>query len=84
MIILNYGLSKGFPAGASGKKKKKKHLPASAGDIRNTGFIPGSGRFPGGGHRNPLQYSCLENSIDRGSWRGTVCRVAESDMTEVT
>ena len=41
-----------------------KNLPAGSGDIRDTGSIPGSGRFPGGGHGNPLQYSCLGNPID--------------------
>ena len=46
-----------------------KNLPASAGDA---GSIPGSGRSPGGGHDNPLQYSCLENPMDRGAWRTTV------------
>ena len=45
-----------------------KNLPAKAGDIRDMGSIPGSGRSPGGGHGNPLQYSCLENSMDRGAW----------------
>ena len=43
-------------------------LPANAGDIRDVGLIPGSGRAPGGGHSNPLQYSCLENPMDRGAW----------------
>ena len=45
-----------------------KNLPANAGDARNMGSIPGSGRSPGVGSGNPLQYSCLENSMDRGSW----------------
>ena len=62
-----------------------KNLPANAGDIRDLGSIPGSGRSPGGGHGNPLQYSCLENSMDRGAWQATVHRVnKELDMTEVT
>jgi len=52
--------------------------PANAGDIRDTGLIPGSGRSPGGGHGNPLQYSCPENSTDRGIWWTTVHRVAKS------
>ena len=53
-----------------------------AGDIRNWGSIPGSGISPGGGNGNPLQYSCLENPMDRGAWRATVRK--ESDTTEVT
>ena len=61
-----------------------KNPPASTGDIRDRGSIPGSGRSPGGGHGNPLQYSCLENPTDRRAWRATVQRVAESDTTEVT
>ena len=55
-----------------------KNLPGNAGDIRDMGSIPGSGRSPGGGHGNPLQYSCLENPMDRGAWRATVHRVSES------
>ena len=55
-----------------------KNLPASAGDIRNAGSIPGLGRSPGRAHGNPLQYSCLENHIDRGAWRATVHGVAKS------
>ena len=46
-----------------------KKPPANAGDARAMGLIPGSGRSPGGGHGNPLQYSCLENSMDRGAWQ---------------
>ena len=45
-----------------------KNLPANAGDIRDAGSIPGSGRSLGGGYGNPLQYSCLENTMDRGEW----------------
>ena len=44
-----------------------KNLPANSGDIRDTGLIPGSGRFPGGRHGKPLKYSCLENPMDRGA-----------------
>ena len=44
-----------------------KNPPANAGDIRDAGSIPESGRSPGGGHSNPLQYSCLENAMDRGA-----------------
>ena len=49
----------GFPSGTSGKEP-----PANAGDVRDMGLIPGSGRSPGEGNGNPLQYSCLENSMD--------------------
>ena len=55
-----------------------KNLPASAGDIRDTGSVPGLGRSPGGGHGNPLQYFCLENPRDRGAWRVMVHGVAKS------
>ena len=43
--------------------------PASAGEVRDVGSIPGLGRSPGGGNGNPLQHSCLENPVDRGTWR---------------
>ena len=49
-----------------------KNLSANAGDLRNVGSNPGSGRSPGGGHGNPLQYSCMENPMDRGAWWATV------------
>ena len=49
--------------------------PAQAGDGRVSGSIPGAGKSPGGGHGNLLQYSCLENPMDRGAWRATVHRV---------
>ena len=52
-----------------------KNPPANAGD---TGSIPGLGRTPGGGHGNPLQYSCLENPMDREAWRAAVHGVSES------
>ena len=55
-----------------------KKPPANTGDIRGMGKILGSGRFPGGGHGNLLQYSCLENPVDRGTWQATVHRVAQS------
>ena len=71
--------TRGFPGGSL-----VKNLPADAGDAGNEGLIPGSGRSPGGGHGNPLQYPCLENPTDRGDWRATVRGVAESDTTEVT
>jgi len=54
------------------------NLPANAGDVRDVGSIPGSGRSSGEGNGNPLQYSCLENSMDRGAWRATVHGVAKS------
>ena len=49
-----------------------KNPPAHGGDARDAGSIPGLGRSPGVGKGNPLQYSCLENSMDRGAWRATV------------
>ena len=54
-----------------------KNPPANGEDAGDSGWIPGSGRSPGGGHGKPLQYSCLENSKDRGAWQAT-----ESDMAE--
>ena len=55
-----------------------KNPPANVGGIRDVGSISGLGRSLGGGHSNPLQYSCLENPMDRGAWRATVHRVAKS------
>ena len=55
-----------------------KNLPANAGEIREVVSIPGLGRFPGGGHGNPLQYSCLENPMDRGTWPAIVHGIAKS------
>ena len=55
-----------------------KNLSASVGDVRDLGSIPGSGRFPRGGHTNPLQYSCLENPTDREGWRTTVHKAAKN------
>ena len=60
-----------------------KNLPADEGDAGELSSIPGSGRPPGEGHGNPLQYSCLEKPMDGGPWPTTVQRVAESDTTEV-
>ena len=54
-----------------------KNLPASAGDLRDSGLNPGSGRSPGEGNGKPLQYSCLENPMDRGAWQATVHRVTQ-------
>ena len=55
-----------------------KNPPANVGDARDEGSVPGWGRFPGGGHGNPLQYSCLENSVDSGAWRATIHGAAKS------
>ena len=55
-----------------------KNPPANARDVRDSGSIPGSGRSPGGGNGNPLQYSCLENPMNRGAWQATVQRIAKS------
>ena len=63
----------GFPGGAV-----VKNSPASVGDARDAGSIPGLGSSPGAGNGNLLQYSCLENPMERGAWRATVHRVAKS------
>ena len=63
----------GFPGGASGKEPA-----ASAGDVRDMGLIPGLRKSPGREHGNSLQYSCLENLMDRGAWGGIVKRVTKS------
>ena len=55
-----------------------KNLPANAEDIKDMGSIPGSGRSPGVGHGNPLEYSCLENPMDRGAWWAMVHRITQS------
>ena len=54
-----------------------KTLTASAGDVRDMGPIPGLVRSPGGEHGNPLQYSCLENPMDRGAWQAAAHRTAQ-------
>ena len=64
---------KGFPGSLV-----VKNTPANAGDIRDVGLIFGSGRFPGGGRGNPLQYSCLENPMVRGAWWATIHEVTKS------
>ena len=61
-----------------------KESACNAGGAGAMGLIPGSGRPPGGGNGNPLQYSCLENPMDRGAWRTAVHVAAESDTTETT
>ena len=60
----------GFPAGSVGKESA-----SNAGDARDIGLIPGMGRSSGGGHGNPLQYSCSENPMDRGAWWATIHRL---------
>ena len=55
-----------------------KNLPANARDLRDTGLVPGSRRSPGGGHGNPLQYSCQKNPMNRGAWWATAHEVAKS------
>ena len=62
----------GFPDGTSDDP------PTNVGDIRDIGFIPGLGKSPGGGHGDPLQYSCLENSINREAWGATAHRVTKN------
>ena len=57
-----------------------KNLLASAGDVREAGLFPGSERSPGEGNGNPLQYSCLENTMDRGAWQATVHGVTKSQI----
>ena len=64
--------------GASLDGSVVKNLPASTGASGDAGSIPGSGRSPGGGHGNPLQYSCLGNPMDRGAWWATVHGVTKS------
>ena len=61
-----------------------KNLPADAGEVRDAGLIPLSRRCPGGGRGNPLQYSYLENPMDREAWQATVHSVIESDTAEQT
>ena len=63
---------------ASGVMLVVKNPPANAGDIRDTGSVPVSRRSPGRGNSNPLQYSCLENPMDKGAWQATVYRVTKS------
>ena len=77
MIHVDVQQKQGLPGWLSGKESA-----SDAKDTEDTGSIPGSGRSPGGGHDNPLQYSCLENPTDRGAWRATFHRVAKSDTTE--
>ena len=76
-IFLVNNLTK-WLSGASQVALVVKNLPASEGDIRDTGSIPGSGRSPGEGHSNPLQYSYLESPMDREAWQATVHGVVKS------
>ena len=69
-VIIKYKPDRGFPS-----RSDSKESACSAGDL---GSVPGLGRFPGEGNGNPLQYSCLENSMDRGTWWGTVHGIAKS------
>ena len=66
-------MSRGFPDGSVSKEST-----CNAGDLGDAGLIPGLGRSPRRGHGNPLQYSCLENPLDRGAWWATVPRVTQS------
>ena len=77
--VLHPTCREGFP-GASAVK----NLPAYAGDTIASGSISGSGRSPGGGNGNPLQYSCLENPMDRGAWRATGRRVLKDSDTALS
>ena len=65
-------------SGASQVTLVVKNPPANAGVVRDADLIPGSGKSPGGGHGNPLQYSCLEHPMDREAWWATVPRVTKS------
>ena len=64
--------------------QRVKNPPANAGDTGDCGSISGSGKSPGGGYGNSLQYSCLENSMDRGAWRATVHGVAKRQTRQST
>ena len=70
--------------GASQVALVVKNPSANEEDVRDVGLIPRLGRSPGGGHGYPLQYSCLENSMDGRAWRATAHSVAESGTTEMT
>ena len=67
----------GFPNGSVAKNQS-----ANTRDTGDTGSVSGMGRSPGGGNGTPLQYSCLENPVDRGAWQATVYGDTESDTTE--
>ena len=74
MVWINKINKRGFPGGSDGKE--------SACNAGGPGLIPESGRSPGEGNGYPLQYSCLENSMNRGAWQATVHGVTKSDTTE--
>ena len=75
-IKLGSGFIKSLPGGSDGKE--------SACNAEDLGSIPGLETSPGEGHGNPLQYFCLENTIDRGAWLATIPGIAESEMPEAT
>ena len=77
-LVITLQDKKIFYVGALQMELVVKNLPANARDKKDMGLIPGSGRSPGGGHGNPLQYSCLENPMNRGAWWAIVHRVAHS------
>ena len=90
MLQLGEGLTKkkhslfsvrevGFPGGASGKEPV-----CQCRRCKTHGFDPWVRKIPGGGHGNPLQFSCLKNPMERGAWQATVQWVAELDITEAT
>ena len=72
-LMLCISHHRGFPGGSV-----VKNLPTNVGDTGDADSIPMSGRSPGGGNGNPLQYSCLENSMDRRTWQATVLRITKS------
>ena len=74
---MNMCMCLGFPGGSVGKESA-----CNVGDTGDVGSVLGLGRSPRGGHGNPLQYSCLENPMDRGTWWATVRGRKELDMTE--
>ena len=76
-FVMSPPIRMGFPGGASGEEPNP---PANAGDLRDMGSVPESGRSPGGDHSNPLQYSCLENPMDTGAWKAMISRVAKSQI----
>ena len=80
VVVQEFGVS----CGLSRVALMVKNPPASAGDVRDSGLIPWSGRSPGGGNGNPVQYACLENPMDRGAWWATDHGVPVTYTTEAT